>query len=177
MTGADDSVTGADDSVTGADDSVTGADDGVTGADDSVTGADVGVTGADDGVTGADDGVTGADDGVTGTDDSVTGADDGVNGADDGVTGADGLAVDVVDVHVVGVLHSFLADLLQKGVAGNDFVKSLYFSSQHLHFFHTCSSFSLPRKCLYVLVSSRLRVPALVEIFRYCQECFRCCNC
>ncbi|KAL5510373.1 hypothetical protein EMCRGX_G005908 [Ephydatia muelleri] len=117
VTGADDSVTGADDSVTGADDSVTGADDGVTGADDSVTGADVGVTGADDGVTGADDGVTGADDGV--------------NGADDGVTGADGLAVDVVDVHVVGVLHSFLADLLQKGVAGNDFVKSLYFSSQH----------------------------------------------
>ena len=123
------------------------------------------------------DSVTGADDGVTGADDSVTGADDGVTGADDGVTGADGLAVDVVDVHVVGVLHSFLADLLQKGVAGNDFVRSLYFFSQHLHFFHTCSSFSLPRKCLYVLFSSRLRVPALVEIFRYCQECFRCCNC
>ena len=123
------------------------------------------------------DSVTGADDGVTGADDSVTGADDGVTGADDGVTGADGLAVDVVDVHVVGVLHSFLADLLQKGVAANDFVRSLYFSSQHLHFFHTCSSFSLPRKCLYVLFSSRLRVPALVEIFRYCQECFRCCNC
>ena len=74
--------------------------------------------------------------------DSVTGADDGVTGADDSVTGADGLAVDVVDVHEVGVLHCFLADLLQKGVAGNDFVSSLYFFSQHLHFFHTCSSFS-----------------------------------
>ena len=141
-TGADDSVTGADDSVTGADDGVTGADDSVTGADDCVTGADDSVTGADDSVTGADDSVTGADDNVTGADDSVTGADDGVTGADDGVTGADGLAVDVVYVHVVGVLHCFLADLLQKGVAGNDFVTSLYFSSQHLHFFHTCSSFS-----------------------------------
>ncbi|KAL5510075.1 hypothetical protein EMCRGX_G005551 [Ephydatia muelleri] len=132
VTGADDTVTGADDGVTGADDTVTGADDGVTGADDSVTGADDSMTGADDGVTGADDSMTGADDGVTGTDDSMTGADDGMNGADDGVTGADdgvtgaddgvtgadGLAV---DVHVVGVLHCFLADLLQKGVAGNDF--------------------------------------------------------
>ena len=121
-----------------ADDRVTGAD----GADDSVTGADDGVTGADDSVTGAVDSVTGAEYSVTGADDDVTGVDDGVTGADDGVTGADGLAVDVVDVHVVGILHCFLADLLQKGVTGNDFVRSLYFSSQYLHFFHTCSSFS-----------------------------------